>query len=74
MNFFLNIKRSKEMEEHRKTRKINDLINPLTALPLLWQLTGDVTYEAKKDKIASNLRVIKPECCFSFKRRTKGTH
>ena len=61
MNFFLNIKRSKEMEEHRKTRKINDLINPLTALPLLWQLTGKVTYEAKKDKSASNFQVIKPE-------------
>ena len=36
INFFLNITHSKEMEEHMRPRKINDLIK--TAPPLLWRL------------------------------------
>ena len=38
VNFFLNITHIKEMEEHTRPRKVNDLIKP--ALPLLWRLSN----------------------------------
>ena len=69
MNFFLNITHSKETEEHTRLRKINDLIK--TALLLRWRQSN---LRGHKAESASNFEVIKPEECFSFKGRTKGTH